>query len=252
MPGPLTPPPLSMCSCLSALCRCTNGCLRSLPYLTLLGFALALSGGSIALAAKGPIRHSLHVVNLSSAAVILDKIWLLFSVMVFVDGVVTVQAFTTAGKARELFYSYAEHWCCCCLQWFVGVGCQIFLFIALVAVFLALLACSYVMATSTMLLLVVRFSCGKGVKALSNVLDVLGTTSGIIAGIGDTVQNEVEGLCRADTITQGIYSLAVGGAMCVLSQVYMIVLAYGNIIKVCHSLEKQHLLDTGADAAYST
>jgi len=246
-----------MCTCLLGLvkvcCKGTGKAIISVPYCSLLGLLITFVGMTVALSAKGPITASMKVVGLEGSAKVLDYVWLLFFGTLLVNAVVAFQAFSASGVTRELLYAHSERWCCWCCQHVIGVPMQVLTFVILMGTFLTHLICVYVVAVGLVLLAAVSTSCSLGHAALGSFVDVLNRFTFLsqvsssfggpsVSTVSIDVLGQVEYLCSAGKITDGFAALTVGGVMCLLAQVFLLVVTFGNIIKVCHTMEKQDVL----------
>mmetsp|Transcript_18792 Transcript_18792/g.59091 ORF Transcript_18792/g.59091 Transcript_18792/m.59091 type:complete len:241 (-) Transcript_18792:128-850(-) len=231
--------------CVCSIFRCGVSFVAGLPYCSLLGFFATFVGGVVALASKGSIAHTFKVLHLSQAAFVLDYVWLLFVLTIGVNGIAAFQAITTSGKPRELLYSHSEHWCCCCLQYLLGIGMQLAIFVALIGTFVANLLCGYAVLFGLVMIIPVRITCDMGMEPLESVLQVVGLLSGFIgesfdaSTFSNTVLGDVKIICSEGSLTDGIGHLCAGAIMCLLAQVWMLVLSYGNIIKVGYTMDKR-------------
>lgn len=217
------------------LISCTYGLLRSLPWLSLVSFGVALFGGCLALSQKNDVQVALQFLEpvLSSATTVeyVEFLWLLYTVSLLVDLLALLASFCASGKTRECCFANRENWCCWMPQ-FLASHFYLVLCVALFGLFLAHFVFTGVLMTTTPIILVLNAACTQGRPAVETVVGALQSAKILKGGTGDTVSKAIGGICSFSVIDGGVAALTVGTAICTVGQVMLLTFASNNFIKV--------------------
>lgn len=195
------------------------------------------------LVSGGELKDIFHVLQYTSAERVLNSMWLPTVLTTIVNLIAAMQAFMVSGKTRECCFSRSDSWLRSGIQWLIGPFVLCFIFILLIITFLVQFFFSAIVLNAFAVIELLAAACSLGSKQVESLLNLLQTYFNVFFptdSVGDSVSyaiGDVMNLCLSPSeLTSISRKLTIGALICMFSQVFLMVITYGNIIKVIQSL----------------
>lgn len=207
--------------------------LRSVPYLALIGIVAEVAGLLLVLRSKEEVDGAFEVLTISEAKLAFEFLPCIILATVGIDLIAVLQAVFVSGKLREVCCGMTETCVAGCCQCLCGRFLPGITVLLLVCAFLVQFMWACLLINGMTIIFLVKAACANGegtVNGLVSALALMYRSRG--NQVATALLSDASKLCNEPIILHGgIGGVCVGTVACMLAQVWLLVITYGNVVR---------------------